>query len=111
MYAQPSQHALARIDGVMNRVQADVATVANVLDLDHDQSVDVLQILADDVLSMSVIVPLDHQVATGSHANLVRYVILKDELAVVPLDVHLIIMSVTAEREYQSRESCLPFCF
>jgi len=69
----------------VDRVQADVAAAANELDLDHNQVVNMVQVLADDLLRVPIIVLLDYQVATGAHPDLVRYVTWEDELAVVPL--------------------------
>ena len=53
---------------------------------------DVLQVVADYVLGMPVVVPVDHQVAGGAHADLVGDMAWKHELALAPLDVDLLIM-------------------
>jgi hypothetical protein len=51
--------------------------------------VDVVEVFANDVLGMPVIVPLEHQVTAGSHADLVRDVAWQNELPVAPLDLNL----------------------
>lgn len=48
-----------------------------------------VQVLADYLLGVPVIVPLNHQVAAGTHANFIRDVARKNELALVPLDFDL----------------------
>jgi hypothetical protein len=94
-HLQPTQHALPRIDGIVHRVQANVAVAAHELNLDHHQVVDMVQVLADDVLGMPIVVPLEHQVAACAHTNLVRDVARKNELAVAPLDLDLLTMLTT----------------
>ena len=79
----------------MDRVETNVAVAADELHLDHHQVVDVLQVVADHVLGMSVVVPLDHQVAGGAHADLVRDMTRKHKLAVAPLDLDLFAMLTT----------------
>lgn len=88
-YLQATQHALACIDGIVDRVQANIAVTANELYFDHHQVVNVVQVFANDVLGMPIVVPLNHQVPAGPHANLVGDVAGKNKLPVVPLDLNL----------------------
>jgi hypothetical protein len=87
---QPAEHALAGVDSVVDRVQTNMAIAANELDLDHDEVVDMVQVLSNNVLGMPAVVPLDHEVTAGALADPVEQVIRKDELAVVPLNLDLL---------------------
>lgn len=90
-YLQATHQALTCVDGIVNRVQADVAVAPDELHLDHHQIMDMVEILANHIRCMSVIVPLDDQVAAGTHGNFASNVAREKELAVAPPDINLLI--------------------
>ena len=53
---QPAHHAVARINRIVHRVEADVAVPAAERHLDHDAVVDVVQVLPDVLLAVSTVV-------------------------------------------------------
>lgn len=87
--AQATHHALTRINGIVNRVQADVAVPARKLNLDDDEVMDVVQVLTDDLLSVAAVVAVQDQVAAGTHGDLVGNMPGKNKLPVIPLDLDL----------------------
>lgn len=75
----------------MHRVRLDVAAAGNDINLDDNQIVDVLQIIADTLLAVLFRVELpDDEVSGGTIANLGRHMARQDKLAIRPLYVDLL---------------------
>lgn len=86
---QAAHHTGFRCSGARNRVGADVALVAYDIDTDHGQIVDVLQIIADDLLSDVVSALVDHQVASRTLCDFSSQVHPHSLLPVLPLNMNL----------------------
>lgn len=86
---QPAHHAVARINRIVHRVEADVAVATTKRHLDHDTVVNVVQVFPDVLLAVSAVVVVHNQVAACSLPNLAGNMARQDELSVVPLDLNL----------------------
>ena len=80
---RPGEH------GVVNGVGADVARRVGEVHLDHDEVVDVLEIVPDDLLRQPRIAAPDDEVPRCADANLARDVSGQGKLAFGPFNVHL----------------------
>lgn len=66
-------------------------------DLDDNQVVDVLEVVADHSCRVSRIATADHEVASGTCGKLASHMPRQDELAIAPPDVHLCFISTAIQ--------------
>lgn len=67
-----------------------------------------VEVFADDILSVPVVVSHEDQVAARTHADLVRDVIGQEELTVAPLDISLLTRSATVQERRLQLNSTHP---
>jgi len=84
-----AHHAHSGIDGIVNRVEVDVAVSASKFNFDNYQVVDMVQVVTNVLLGVSPVIPTNDQVATRTRSNLASNMAGHDELTFAPLDLDL----------------------
>lgn len=78
----------------MNRVCGNVCVLATKYNPDNDEIMNVLQVISNGFFGVSRIAVLDYQISCGSNGNFVGNMSRQDELAIVPSNLNLLIISI-----------------
>jgi len=90
---QTTHHAHPCVDGIVDRVETDVAVATKVFHFDDHQVMNMFQIIPDGCFGVSVVVLANDKITAGTSSHLASNMTREDELTIAPLDIDLFLSS------------------